>query len=116
MASSAKGGLLGLFNLNDFTALVVAALGAGTVRKLGFVAVGALAEGERGKVIVSATESRALLGMSPFRICHDLLPFNFGAVAKRPRTQSRPWGATAICLSSRRVRPSVGPAYSGRNC
>jgi hypothetical protein len=72
-------GLTGLFDLNDFTALVVAALGAGAMRKLGFVTVRALAGGNCGEVIVSATESRALLGMSPFRICHDRLPFNFFA-------------------------------------
>ena len=74
-----KGGLAGLFDLNDFTALVVAALGAGTMRKFGFVTVGALADGACGEVIVSATECRALLGVSPFRICHDRLPFKFGA-------------------------------------
>jgi len=84
------GGLTGLFDLNNFTALVVAALGAGAVRELGFVTVGALADGGCGEVIVSATESRALLGMSPFRICHDRLPFNFRAATKKPRTQIRP--------------------------
>jgi hypothetical protein len=78
---SAKGGLNGLFDLNDFTALVMTTLGAGAVRELGFVTVGALADSGCGEVIVSAPESGALLGVSPFRICHDRLPFNFRAAA-----------------------------------
>jgi hypothetical protein len=48
-------GLAGLFNLNDLTSLVVAALGAGSVREFGFVTVRALAGGACGEVIVSAT-------------------------------------------------------------
>ena len=50
-----EGGLVGLFDLNDFTALVMAALGAGAVREFSFVTVGALADGACGEVIVSAT-------------------------------------------------------------
>lgn len=85
-----EGGLAGLFDLYDLTAFVVAAFGAGTMRQLGFVTVWALADRASGEVIVRATESRTLLGVSPFRICHDRLPFNFLAAPYGPRTQSRP--------------------------
>ena len=69
--------LTGLLDLYDLTALVVAALGAGAMRKLAFVTVGTLAERACGEVIVGAAEGRALLGVSPFGICHVGLPFQF---------------------------------------
>jgi hypothetical protein len=75
----AKRGLTGLFDLYDLAALIVAALGAGAMGELGFVTVGAEGTSGSGEVIVSAPESGALLGVSPFRICHDRLPFKFGA-------------------------------------
>jgi len=109
-----KGGLLGLFDLNDFASLVMTALRAGPVRQLGFVTVGALADGACGKVIVRATEGRALLGVSPFRICHDRLPFNFGAAAIAANSNP-PEGAIAICSSSRPVQPSGDPVFPARN-
>jgi hypothetical protein len=69
--------LTGLLDFYDFTALVVAALGAGAVRELAFVTIGTLAERACGEVVVGAAEGRALLGVSPFGICHDGLPFQF---------------------------------------
>ena len=62
-------GLLG--SRDDFASLVVSALGARTVRELGLVTVGALAERFGREEVVCATGGRALFGMSPFRICHD---------------------------------------------
>src|SRR3954454_5982681 len=59
-----------LFHFQHFAAFVVAALGAGTMRQLALMAIGALGEGVRGQVIVGTTDGRAPLRVSPFRICH----------------------------------------------
>jgi hypothetical protein len=84
-------GLAGLFDLDDFPAFVMTALGAGAMRKFGLMTVGALGKRSRSEVIVSATEGRALLGVSPFGICHIQLPFKkFDAAAWAAEIKVRP--------------------------
>jgi hypothetical protein len=61
--------LLGLY-FDDFTSLVVAALGASAMRELALVAVRALGERARGQEIVGAPLGGASLGVSPFWIWH----------------------------------------------
>ena len=81
--------------------------GAGAVRKLGFVTVRALAGGDRCQMIVGATESRALLGVSPFGICHCKLPFQFAAAGKRPRTLTfRPQALLQFLVQIAQGRPT----------
>ena len=64
-------GLAGFFNIEDFASFIVTALGAGAVRHLFLVAVGALGKAVRLQRIVSAPGGGAFLGVSPFRIRHD---------------------------------------------
>ena len=60
-----------LFDLKNFAALVVAALGAGAVRQFLLVAVGTLGEREPGERVMGAASGGALLGVSAFWIRHD---------------------------------------------
>jgi hypothetical protein len=57
-------------DLDHFTALVLAAMRAGAMWKLRFVAIGALGVAEHAQMIVSASRGGALLGVSSFRIRH----------------------------------------------
>jgi hypothetical protein len=59
----------------DRTALVLAALGAGAMRKLHFLAVRANGKGTGGQKVVGPAESSAALGMTPFWIRHGTVPF-----------------------------------------
>jgi hypothetical protein len=72
-------GLACLFDVQNFAALVVAALGTGAVRHLALVAVGALGKRVAFQCIMGATSACARFGVSPFRIWHDSsgLPSNF---------------------------------------
>jgi hypothetical protein len=64
-------GLALLFaDLDDFAALVLAAVRADPVRELGLVAVGAFGPGGRLDRVVGAALGAALGGMSSFRIRH----------------------------------------------
>jgi hypothetical protein len=63
----------GLFDLNDFAALIVAALEAGPVGQLALVAIGTFGQGLRRQMIVGAALGRARLGMTPFWIWHENL-------------------------------------------
>ena len=63
-------GLLGLFDFENFLALVVATLGAGTVRHFALVTIRTLRERVSREMIMGAPEGRAPFGVSPFRICH----------------------------------------------
>src|SRR5271169_3361081 len=62
-----------LFDLNDLAALIVAALGAGTMRQLALVAIGTLRQRWRRQMIVRPALGCARLGMTPFRIRHENL-------------------------------------------
>jgi hypothetical protein len=58
---------------DDFTALILAAFGADTVRQFGLVAVRALGEGGLAQSVVSATVLSARVGVSSFWIRHCFL-------------------------------------------
>jgi hypothetical protein len=62
--------LLGFLHFEDFTTLVRAALGAGVVRKLALVAVGALGGSDGGEAVVRAAESSAPFGMAALWVRH----------------------------------------------
>ena len=62
-------------------ALVLAALGAGLMGQLFFVAIGALRESGGGKKVVSTAVGGAARGVAPFRIRHDAIPFKSGPLA-----------------------------------
>ena len=68
--------LLGFFYVQHGTALVRSALGAGAMGQLLFVAVGAFRETHSGQEIVRAAEGSTARGVAPFRIRHDLFPFD----------------------------------------
>src|SRR5580698_7014713 len=57
-------------DFQDVTALVSATLGAGAVRELLFVTVGALGEADGRQRIVRAPLGGAGLGVAPLWICH----------------------------------------------
>jgi hypothetical protein len=65
-------GFGGLFfrDFDHFAALVLAAMRTGAMRKLGFVAIGALGVAEHAQMIVSPPGGGALLGVSSFWIRH----------------------------------------------
>ena len=63
----------GLFNLNDFAALIVAALRAGAMRQFALVTVGTFGERLRCQVIVGAPLGCTRLGVAPFWIWHENL-------------------------------------------
>jgi hypothetical protein len=62
----------GLFfrNLDHFAAFVAAAMRAGAMRKLGFVAIGALGVAKHAQMVVRPARGGALLGVSSFGIRH----------------------------------------------
>jgi hypothetical protein len=65
-------GLLGrFFHVQNGTALVLAALGAGPVRKLLLVAVGALGDADGGEKVVRAAVGGAARRVASLRIRHD---------------------------------------------
>ena len=66
-------GLAGFFDFKDFTALVVAALGAGTMRHLALVAVWTLRQRVPFQCIMGTPCRGALFGVSSFRIRHGFL-------------------------------------------
>jgi hypothetical protein len=68
-------------DFDDFAPLVVAALRAGAVRELAFVAIRALGERARGQEIMRTPARAARLGVSPFRIRHNNLFWAGGAAA-----------------------------------
>jgi len=63
----------GLFDLDDFAALVIAALLASAVRQLALVAVGTFGQRLRCQVIVGASLGGTRLRVAPFWIRHDKL-------------------------------------------
>jgi hypothetical protein len=71
MSISIDGELTGFLYFENVASLVRAALGAGTVRELAFVAVGALGEADGGKRVVGAALGGAGLGVTPLWIRHD---------------------------------------------
>jgi hypothetical protein len=58
------------FDFDDFAALVLATLGAGTVRQLLLMAVGAIGQTRLLQMIVGATRGSALFRMASFGIWH----------------------------------------------
>ena len=62
----------GLFfrDFDHFTAFVLAAMRTGAMRKLRFVAIGALGVAEHAQMIVSPARGSALFGVSSFWIRH----------------------------------------------
>src|SRR5277367_4429004 len=68
-------GLACFLDFQHFTALIGAALGAGTVRLLAFVTVGALGEANCAQAVMSAAFGGACLGVAPLWICHCKIPF-----------------------------------------
>ena len=73
--------LAGFFDVQDFTALIVTALGAGAVRHLALVTVGALGERVAFQCIVGTTSAGARFGVSPFRIWHDSSGFLWNLIS-----------------------------------
>jgi len=61
-------------NLDHFAALVAATVRTGAVRKLRFVAIGALGVAEHAQMVVSPARGGSLLGVSAFRIRHLIFP------------------------------------------
>src|SRR5712692_8624035 len=59
------------FYQHHFPALIVAAVGAGPVRKLHFVAVRALRKSARHEIVMGTPAVPAGLRMTPFRIWHS---------------------------------------------
>jgi len=69
--------LAGFFDVQNFTALVVSALGTGAVRHLALVTVGALGERVALECVVSASDAGSPFRVSPFWIWHSIpLYFN----------------------------------------
>jgi hypothetical protein len=62
--------LAGFLDIENFATLVVAALRAGTMRQLAFVAVGAFGERPARECVVGAPSAGALLGVPTFGIGH----------------------------------------------
>jgi hypothetical protein len=62
--------LAGFFDVEDFASFVIPALGAGTVRHLFLMAVGAFGKAVGFQGVVSPPGGGALLGVSPFWIRH----------------------------------------------
>ena len=62
--------LAGFFDVEDFASLIVTALGAGAVRHLLLVTVGALGKGMAFQSVMGAPGGSALLGVSTFWIRH----------------------------------------------
>jgi hypothetical protein len=62
--------LLGFLDFEDFATLVGAALGAGVVRTLALVAVGALREAGGGEAVVGAAKRGAPFGMAALWVGH----------------------------------------------
>jgi hypothetical protein len=73
--------LLLFLHIEHGAALVLAALGAGLMGQLFFVAIGALRESGSGKKVVRTAKGGAARGMAPFRIRHDAIPFKSGPAA-----------------------------------
>jgi hypothetical protein len=65
-------GALFFRNLDHFPAFVAAAMRTDAVRKLRFVAIGALGAASDVQMVVSPARGGALLGVSAFRIWHVL--------------------------------------------
>jgi hypothetical protein len=63
-------GALFFRDLDHFTAFITAAMRAGAVGKLRFVAIGAFGAPSNAQMIVSPARGGALLGVSAFRIRH----------------------------------------------
>jgi hypothetical protein len=63
-------GALFFRDFNYFAALVLAAMRTGAMRKLRFVAIGALGVAEHAQMIVSPPGGSTLLGVSSFWIRH----------------------------------------------
>jgi hypothetical protein len=61
------------FDLDDFAALIVAALRAGTMRQFALVTIGTLGQRLGSQMIVGTTFGCARLRMTPFRIRHENL-------------------------------------------
>ena len=70
------GGFLGL---DDGATLVLAALGAGAMRELLFVAIRTLRKASGSEEVVSTAIGGAARRVAPFRIRHDAIPFVFVA-------------------------------------
>jgi len=60
-------------NLNYFAAFIAATMRTGAVRKLGFVAIGALGAAGDLEMVMGPACGGALLGVSAFRIRHIYL-------------------------------------------
>src|ERR1700685_1767568 len=70
--------LLGCFlDVQHGAALVGPALGAGAMRQLLLVTVGALGDADGGQEVVRAAVGSSARRMAPFRIRHDKIPFVF---------------------------------------
>jgi hypothetical protein len=68
-------GVLFFRDFDHFAALITAAMRAGAMGKLRFVAVGALGAAGHAQMVVSTARGSALLGVSSFGIRHlSLLP------------------------------------------
>jgi hypothetical protein len=57
-------------DLDHFAALILTAMRAGAMRKLGFVAIGAFGVAQGAQMVMSTARGGALLGVSSFRIRH----------------------------------------------
>ena len=68
--------LAGFFDVQNFAALVVSALGAGAVRHLALVTIGALGERVALESVVCAADAGASFRVSPFWIRHSIPLFS----------------------------------------
>jgi hypothetical protein len=103
-----RGKLLFSFLDSDHgAALVLAALGAGAMGQLLFVAGWALGYAHGGEKVVRAAKCGAACGVTPFRIRHGNNSFRFPARFK----PSRPFQAIRglDCLAARALAPSNDP-------
>jgi hypothetical protein len=67
------GKLAGFFDVQNFTAFIVAALGTGAMRHLLFVTVWTFRQRVSLQCVVGATGAGALFGMSAFWVWHEIL-------------------------------------------
>ncbi len=72
-------GMLFFRDFDHFAAFVLAAMRAGAMGKLRFVAIGALGMAEHTQVVVSPSGGGALLGVSSFWIRHLVILLNSAA-------------------------------------
>ncbi len=108
-------------HFQNITALVGAALGAGAMRLLAFVAVGALGEADGGQPVMLAALGGAGLGVTPLWICHYRFPFLPACRAAYARSRlakllkfTRTSGISLLMFDPAAQTRQSGPTWIGR--